>query len=131
MRCSAILILFTALILASCAERLSEAERYQRNKASVHLSPRAKALLSAADVDQIAHLIARDTPKPLLAISKLSKREFPMGAWDVTVGYPEGTEHYQFGFYDITKENGEWRILNKCDGLSPSLVGLGWNDVPD
>lgn len=123
-------LLAVTLLLASCTH-LSIAERYQRNKSNVHLSARARTQLSKADVDQIARLIAQDTPKQLLAISKLSERDYPKGMWDITVGDPNGTEHYQFGFYHLAKESHVWRIAEKFDSLSPSLVGLGWDDVKD
>ena len=130
-RCTATLALVSAFLLSSCVAHLSEVERYQRNRANVHLSRRAKAQLSVADVDQIARAIAQETPKQLLAIAKLSTRDFPQGVWTITVGDPKGTEHDQFGFYHVTKENGAWRITEKHNSLSPLLVGLGWDDVPE
>ncbi len=129
MRCAAALALVSAFALSSCATRLSVAERHQRNRTSVHLSHRAKAELAAADVDEIARLIARETPKQLLAIAKLSMRDYPRGVWTITVGDPKGTEGDQFGFYHVSKENSAWHITEKHNTLSPFLVGLGWDDV--
>jgi hypothetical protein len=119
---------FLAIVcICGCA---SEDQRYQENKAGAHLSPRAKASLSGKDLEEIARLIAHSTRKRIIAISAASKRVHP-NAWDVTIGYPWGDRPDQFGFCYVTRDHGKWRVLQWFDGLSVSLVGLGFDDPTD
>ena len=109
---------------------VSEAERYQRNKIGVHLSPRARHLLSQSDLDEIARVVAHGTDKRIIAISMNTKRD-PRGILDITVGVPGGSQPSDFGIYIVDRRGGAWQITAKYDGLSTSLVGLGFDDPPD
>src|SRR5436190_22665772 len=71
-------IFLAVLCVCGCATETEDA-RYQSNKTYVFLSPRAKAVLSTTDVDQISRLVAHATRKKLYAISAASRRYHPGG----------------------------------------------------
>lgn len=125
MRLSPIVLL--GIALAACA---SEDERFQWNVTHAYLTPRARRLLSRADLDQISWLIARSTPKRILAIAPASKDE-RRGILHVTIGMRDGTAPDDFGIYILDKQDGTWRITRKFEGLSVSLVELGFHDPPE
>ena len=125
MRLLAIALL--AITLSACA---SEDERYEWNRTHVYLTPRARRLVSASDLDAISRLIARSTDKRILAIAAASKDEH-RGILHMTVGRRDGGAPDDFGIYILDKRSGSWLITKKYEGLSVSLVGLGFHDPPD
>ncbi|HXX42438.1 MAG TPA: hypothetical protein VEI58_09250 [Chthoniobacterales bacterium] len=118
--------LVIAFALVACA---SEEERYQWNVTHVYLTPQARQRLSRSDLDEVARLIAHETPKRIMAISGVPKEDH-RGILSVTVGLPNGSSPSDFGTCIIDKQNGTWRITKKYDGLSASLVGFGFSDPP-
>jgi hypothetical protein len=116
-----------AITLSGCA---SEAERSEWNCTHAYLTPRARRLVSASDLDAISRLIARSTDKRILAIAAVSKDEH-RGILHMTVGRRDGSSPDDFGIYILDKRNGSWIITRKYEGLSVSLVDLGFHDPPD
>lgn len=118
---------FPVITLSACA---SEEQRYQENRERAHLSPKAKTSLSPADIDEIARLVAHTTRKRVIAIARATKRLHP-DAYDVTIGLPWSQQRWDYGFLIIARDRGTWRVLERADSLSVSLVGLGFDDPPD
>jgi hypothetical protein len=117
------------LCVCGCATESEEA-RYQSNKTYVFLSPRAKAVLSTKDVDQISRVVAHATRKKLYAISAASRRFHP-GGFRAIVATPGAISPDQCGSFTIIRDHGEWRVVERFDALSPVLVGLASQDAPD
>ena len=116
--------------LAAFAACATEDQRYQENRTRAHLTPRAKAALSPTDVDQIARLVAHVSRKRVLAIARATKQAHP-DAYHVTIGLPWSPHRWDYGFLVLAREKGSWRIIDRADDLSVSLVGLGFHDQAD
>jgi hypothetical protein len=126
-RLQATLVALVAIGFSACA---SEEQRYKNNRERATLSPKAKATLSSRDIDQLARLVAHTTRKRIIAISRATKRLHP-DAYDITIGLPWSDRPSDYGFLIVAREKGGWRIIQRADGLSLSLVGLGFSDPPD
>ena len=123
-----------ALLCMAFSACASEAQRYQENKARAHLSPKAKAYLSATDIDQIARLVAHSSRKRILGISAATKQMYPHwhgDVWEITVGLPWSSQRWDYGVYTVARQQGAWRIIRRGEEISLSIVGLSMQDPPD
>ena len=123
---------FFVMLICGCS---TEEQRYLKNKAGAHLSPRSKAALSAKDVDEICRLIAHETRKLVICVSMESSRMFP-NTFEVVVAYSwrenfnAGEFPSQFGSYQVRREKQGWRILEGGD-CTGALIGIRCEDKPD
>jgi hypothetical protein len=107
-------------LLISCA---SEADRYAWNRTHPHLCPNAR-WLTANDIDQIAHILARATPQTIMAISAADR---PHRKLHVTTCYrgaleQESPDRNVFGFCTLERDKDTWKVTYVGTDLSPSLA---------
>ncbi len=131
MRFAFVGVLSTVIACVCASGCASEEKKHpQENNTRAHLSPRAKKSLSAKDVDEIAELIGRSSDKLIMAISAAPKKLYP-NAWDVTIGYSQGSLPDHFGICIVTKEGGTWKAIAWANSLGADMVGASFRDAPD
>ena len=105
---------------------MSEADRYQWNRTQAHICPSARGL-SDSDLDQIAGIVAHAAPLMVAYWIKASGDHKSLRAVTVDVAMPgrAGTcdDHRCYGWCELIKEKGGWRLLKYYDAVSPSLWG--------
>jgi len=96
-----------ALLLTGCA---SEQTTYERNLQPNHISRHAR-LLSQADREQVAHLMAHRTKQAIICLCAGQGEN--QGLLFVYTG-PNGVyAPGGYGFFVLKKTHGQWRIMEK------------------
>jgi hypothetical protein len=118
----AVLLLIGAMAFLGC---VNETVVYHRNLSPNYVSPHAR-LLSEADRQQIARIMAHRTSQPMIDLcAGRGKNE---GKFFVYTGYIGAKERGEFGFFTLTKINATWQIIGGGTDLDPILVGLLCSD---
>src|SRR5437879_5636134 len=101
----ATLLIFSVIALTGC---VSEQVTYERNMQPNHISRHAR-LLSQADREQIAHLMAHRTNQPIICLCAGQGRN--EGLLFVYTAYIGAHDRGDYGFFTLKKADGRWQIL--------------------
>jgi hypothetical protein len=109
------------VLISGCT--LTEPERYQYNLTHAQLCPDAR-WLSKKDLDEISRLIAHVTPQTIWVISCRDRvrQELFVTTCIYYVDKVDAPDRNLFGFCELKKEGGAWRITYVAKDLSPALA---------
>jgi hypothetical protein len=109
----ATLLIFSIIALAGC---VSEQVTYERNLQPNHISRHAR-LLSQADREQIARLMAHRTNQPIICLCASSGGS--QSRLVVYTAYIGAHDRGDYGAFTLKKFDGQWKILEGGTDLDP------------
>jgi len=119
---AAVLSMLSIAALTGC---VSEQTTYEYDLQPNHLSRHAR-LLSQADREQIARLMAHRTNQPIICLCAGQGRN--QGLLFVYTAYIGANDRGDYGFFTLKKVDGKWKILQGGTDLDPILACMLCSD---